>query len=160
MKQIFDSERISFVEVSEELADDYLVMVNDYERVNRFIGGDKKTYTQEQEIQWVRKKLQEKSTVYSMIDKKSRKFIGNIEFMDPAEDEAELGIAITGEMQDQGYGTEAIHAFIRYGVDQLGLKRIFLRTNPANHRARHVYEKCGFREYNRDEEHVYMELLR
>ena len=57
MKQIFDSERISFVEVSEELADDYLVMVNDYERVNRFIGGDKKTYTQEQEIQWVRKKL-------------------------------------------------------------------------------------------------------
>ena len=150
MKQILDSERISFVEVSEELADDYLVMVNDHERVNRFIGGDKKTYTQEQEIQWVRKKLEEKATVYSMIDKKSRKYIGNIEFMDLAEDEAELGIAITGEMQ----------ALIRYGMDQLGLKRIFLRTNPANHRARHVYEKCGFREYNRDEEHVYMELLR
>ena len=38
MKQVFGSSRISFVEVSESLIPDYLVMVNDYENVNRFIG--------------------------------------------------------------------------------------------------------------------------
>ena len=39
MKQVFESSRISFVEVSEQLVNDYLTMVNDYENINRFIGG-------------------------------------------------------------------------------------------------------------------------
>ena len=53
MDQVFESNRISFVEVSELLVNDYLDMVNDYENVNRFIGGKQKTYTAEQERKWV-----------------------------------------------------------------------------------------------------------
>ncbi len=120
MKQVFESQNISFVKVSEDLVNDYLVMVNDYEKVNRFIGGEKKTYTQEQEIKWVCKKLEEKAPVYSMIEKKTERFIGNIELMDLTEEQAELGIAITGEMQDQGFGKEAIRSLIEYGFDKLG----------------------------------------
>ncbi len=160
MKQIFTSERIRFVEVSEGLVNDYLAMVNDYEHVNRFLGGRDKAYTAEQEIQWVQKKLAEKAPVYSMLEKESGRFIGNIEFMDRTDSQGELGIAITADMQNQGYGTEAVLAMINYGMEQLGLKRIFLRTHPDNARARYVYEKCGFREYDRDDDHVYMEVLR
>ena len=80
--------------------------------------------------------------------------------MDPNDSEGELGIAITGEMQDQGYGTEAVLGMLKYAIDQLGLKRVFLRTNPQNTRAIRVYEKCGFRKYKQDLEHVYMEVLR
>ena len=160
MKHIFESDRISFVEVSEHLVNDYLTMVNDYENVNRFIGGKKKAFTAEQEIQWVREKLEEEALVFSMIDKSSGRFIGNIELMDPNDSEGELGIAITGEMQDQGYGTEAVLGMLKYAIDQLGLKRVFLRTNPQNTRAIRVYEKCGFRKYKQDLEHVYMEVLR
>ena len=160
MKQVFESDKISFVEVSECLVNDYLTMVNDYENVNRFIGGKKKSFTVEQELQWVQKKLEEKAIVFSMIDKASGRFIGNIELMDPNDSEGELGIAITAEMQDRGHGTEAVLAMVNYAIDHLGLKRVFLRTNPQNARAIRVYEKCGFRKYKQDSEHVYMEVMR
>ena len=160
MKQLFESDHISFVEVSELLVKDYLGMVNDYENVNRFIGGKKKAFTEEQELTWVREKLEEKAPVYSMIEKKSGRFIGNIEFMGLSETEAELGIAITGEMQNRGFGTEAVSAMVQYGFDYFGLKRVFLRTNPDNARAFHVYEKCGFVEYDRTDEHISMEIYR
>ena len=158
MKTVFESERICFVEVSESLIGDYLVMVNDMENVNRFIGGSHDPYTEEKEIRWVNKKLAEKAPVFSMIEKSTGEFIGNIELMDVSDTEGELGIAITAAKQEQGFGTEAVSALTRYGLDQLGLRRIFLRTNPANSRAIHVYEKCGFREYDRSDEHVFMEF--
>ncbi len=159
MKQIFESDNISFVEVSERLVPDYLIMVNDYEHVNRFIGGLRKTFTKEQEIEWVRGKQEENAPVFSMIEKASGRFIGNIELMDLSDTEGELGIAITAEMQDKGYGTEAVKVFVAYAMDRWGLKRVFLRTNPDNARAIRVYGKCGFREYDRSEKHVFMEVF-
>ena len=159
MKQIFESENIRFVEVSEALVADYLAMVNDMERVERFIGGRHEPFTAEQELRWVQKKREEKAVVFSMLEKAGCAFIGNIELMDLTEAEAELGIAITGDQQDRGFGTEAVSAVTRYGLERLGLKRIFLRTAHGNARAIHVYEKCGYREYDRTEEHVCMEFV-
>ena len=160
MKQIFESRNISFTEVSEELAEDYLRMVNDVEHVDRFIGGTHAPYTLEQELGWVREKLAEGATVFSMIEKKSGQFIGNVELMDMNETGGELGIAVTAEKQNMGYGTEAVAALTEYGMEGLGLRRIFLRTKPDNARAIRVYTKCGFREYRRTAEHVYMEITR
>ena len=156
MKQIFESERIRFVEVSKELVRDYLVMVNDYERVNRWLGGRRDAYTEAQELEWVEEKLAEKAVVFSMIEKSSGSFIGNIELMDVSDSVGELGIAVTGQMQNQGYGTEAVSALIRYALGTLGLNRVFLRTYPGNARAIHVYEKCGFRPYDRTESDLFM----
>ncbi len=160
MKQIFESENIRFVEVSERLVRDYLIMVNDFEHVQKYLGGKQEPYTEEGEIRWVKKKLEEKAFVFSMLEKKSGRFIGNVELMDAADGTGELGIAITAEMQDRGYGTEAVRAVTAYGMKQLNLHRVFLRTNPDNSRAIHVYEKCSFREYDRTEEHVFMEYIR
>ena len=145
MKQVFESDRIRFVEVSELLVPDYLVMVNDVEHVDRFIGGWHEPFTEEQEIRWVREKLREKAPVFSMIDRESGRFIGNIELMDVSASAGELGVAVTADQQDRGYGTEAVSAMTKYGMERLGLKRIYLRTNPDNARAIRVYEKCGFR---------------
>ena len=154
---VFESDRICFVRVSELLIGDYLVMINDYENVNRFIGASQPgPFTEEKEISWVRKKLENNETVFSMIDKENGAFIGNIELMDVSADSGELGIAITASMQDRGFGTEAVSALTEYGLKQLGLKRICLRAKPYNARALHVYEKCGFREYDRTDEHVFM----
>ncbi|MBR3397835.1 MAG: hypothetical protein IKG70_08355, partial [Lachnospiraceae bacterium] len=82
MKQVFESENIRFVEVSEQLIEEYLIMVNDYENVNRFLGGENKLYSPEQERNGVKEKLAEKAPVFSMIGKKNGEFIGNIEFFD------------------------------------------------------------------------------
>ncbi|MBR0199454.1 MAG: GNAT family N-acetyltransferase [Oscillospiraceae bacterium] len=159
MKQLFESERIRFVEVSEEQVPDYLRMVNDLEHVGRFIGRRTEPVSEEKERKWVREKLDEKAVLFSMIEKSSGAFIGNIELMDFTETEAELGIAITAAKQELGYGTEAIRAVTDYAFDQLVLKRVFLKVYPDNARAIRVYEKCGFREYGRTEEDVFMEIL-
>ena len=158
MKQLFESDRIRYVEVTEELVPDYLRMVNDLEHVGRFIGKRTEPVSEEKERKWVRKKQAEKALLFSMIEKSSGAFIGNIELMDLTDSEAELGIAITAAKQDLGYGTEAIRAVTGYAFDKLGLKRIFLKVYPDNGRAIRVYEKCGFREYDRTEEDVFMEL--
>ena len=160
MKQVFESERIRFVSVSEQLVGDYLAMVNDVERVGRWIGRRSEAVTEEQELGWVCKKLAEKAPIFSMIEKKSGAFIGNVELMDVHDSVGELGIAITAEMQDRGFGTEAVRAVTAYGMEHLGLHRIFLKVYPDNARARRVYEKCGFREYDRTDKDVFMELTR
>ena len=160
LKVIFESERISFAEVSELLTKDYLVMVNDIDHVERFLGGRHDPYTNEQEVSWVRKKLEEKAPVFSMIEKNSGQFIGNIELMRVSDSVSELGIAVTAEKQDKGYGTEAVSALTAYGMEHLGLEKIILRTRTDNARAIRVYEKCGFREYNRTGDHIFMEKSR
>lgn len=160
LRQIFESENISFVEVSEELIQDYLGMVNDIEHVDRFIGGWHEPYTEADEVRWVREQLAVQAPVFSMIEKKSGKFIGNIELMDVTETAGEIGIAITAKMQGKGYGTEAVKALTAYGMNTLGLKKVYLRTNLTNDRAIHVYAKCGFRETGRTDTQVYMEFCR
>ena len=160
MQTVFTSENIRFVRPTEELVPDYLVMVNDWERVGRLIGSRRDPIPEEKERRWVQKKLVEGAPVFSMLDKESGAFIGNIELMDIADGAGELGIAITAAMQDKGYGTEAVSAVVRYGMDQLGLRRIFLKVFPDNARAIRVYEKCGFREYDRTEDDVFMEVMK
>lgn len=160
MHFFFESEHISFVRVSEKLLPDYLAMVNDIEHVARFIGDRRDPLTEAKEKGWVRQKLAEEAVLFSMLEKDTGAFIGNIEFMDVADGAGELGIAITAQMQDKGYGTEAIPAMVRYGMDTLGLHRVFLKVYPHNARAIHVYEKCGFREYDRTDEDVFMEIIR
>ena len=151
------------MELSEDLVKDYLVMINDFENVQRFIrraSVQREPLTEEQEIAWVRKNLNEKSLAFSMLEKASGEFIGNVQFVHRNGDEAELGIAITANKQNTGYGTEAVAAIVSYGMEQVGLTRIYLSANPANARALHVYAKCGFREYDRNEEHVFMEITK
>lgn len=160
MTTVFTSENIRFVRVTEELVPDYLAMVNDWERVGKLIGSRRDPFTKQQERQWVQKKLAEGTPVFSMLDKGTGTFIGTIEFMDVQAEAAELGIAITAAMQDKGYGTEAVSAMVRYGMDTLGLHRVFLKVFPDNARAIRVYEKCGFREFDRTEDDVFMEIMK
>ena len=160
MTTVFTSENIRFVRVSEELVPDYLAMVNDWERVGKLIGSRRDPISEEKERRWVQKKLAENAALFSMLEKDTGAFIGNIELMDIADRAGELGIAITAAMQDKGYGTEAVSAMVRYGMDTLDLHRVFLKVFPDNARAIRVYEKCGFREYDRTEDDVFMEVTK
>ena len=158
MKRIFESDHIDYVEVSEQLVPDYLRMINDIEHVTRFIGMKNEPVSEEKERAWVRKKLANRDKVWSMIEKRTGAYIGNLELIPAADSVAELGIAITAAMQEKGFGTEAIRAIAAYGKQQLGLQRIILKVYPFNERAIHVYEKCGFKEYDRTETDIFMEL--
>lgn len=157
VKTVFESESILYTELSEELVKDYLAMVNDIEHVARLIGPRREPIPEEKEISWVRKKLAEGAHIFSMLEKETGEFIGNIELMDLEGGSGELGIAITHAKQEKGYGTEAIPAVCEYWAAELGLERITLKVYLDNARAIHVYEKCGFREYGRNEKEIFME---
>ena len=160
MRQVFESENIRFAELDERLVKDYLAMVNDMENVGRLIGSTR-TFTEEEEISWIRRKLENKFRIFSMIAKDTGEFIGNIEIMDVEGDETsgELGICITAKQQDRGFGSEAIPAMVKYAAKEYGLKRFMLKVFPFNDRAVHVYEKCGFKEYDRAPDDIFMEII-
>lgn len=59
---------------------------------------------------------------------------------------AVLGISIGEKGQwNRGLGTEAMRLISAYGFDTLNLHRIELQVYAGNSRARHVYERVGFR---------------
>ncbi|MCR4556693.1 MAG: GNAT family N-acetyltransferase [Saccharofermentans sp.] len=158
METVFESERILFVKPNMELIPEYLVMINDIEHVARFISDRREPYTLEEEQEYMRGKIEGGAAMYSMIEKSTGKFIGNTEFFDRREDDAEWGIVITYSMQDKGFGKEALKRMISYGFGELGLERIRLGVYIYNPRAVHVYESCGFKEYHRNKVDIFMDI--
>lgn len=160
MNVIFESENIIYVRPSFDLVPDYLEMVNDIDNVARFIGERSEPLTEQQEIDYIKDKMDNNATMFSMLEKGTNKFIGNIEFFNRVFEEAEWGIVITTSMQNKGYGTEALKRSVEYGFNELGLNRIYLGVYVNNPRAIHVYENCGFKEYERDDVDVFMEITK
>ena len=160
MNVIFESENIVYVRPSFDLVPDYLEMVNDIDNVARFIGERSEPLTEQQEIDYIKDKMDNNATMFSMLEKGTNKFIGNIEFFNRVFEEAEWGIVIKTSMQNKGYGTEALKRSVEYGFNELGLNRIYLGVYVNNPRAIHVYENCGFKEYGRDDVDVFMEITK
>lgn len=140
---IFESENILYVKLSENLIDDYLKMVNDPD-ISKFISHHPKKYSYEDEQQWVKNQLDKNAICFSMIEKKSSEYIGNIEIMEIKNNIGELGISITKDKQNKHYGYESIKAIIKYGSEKLNLQGMDLNVYDTNLRAIHCYEKVGF----------------
>lgn len=144
---VFSSSNINFVRVNEKLLDDYLVMVNDLE-IQRLISEKEKTYTRAGELSWIKEKLSNDDYVFSMIEKNTNKFIGNIELMDVSLESAEIGICITKGMQNKGYGSESLGKIVEYAFDYLKLKSLRAIVFSNNYRSMRMIEKYGFRKYD------------
>jgi len=160
MNVIFESENIIYARPSFDLVPQYLEMVNDIENVAKFIGERRTLLTEQEEIDYIKDKMDKDATMFSMLEKDTREFIGNIEFFNSVDDEAEWGIVITSKMQNKGYGKEALRRSVEYGFNELDLKRIYLEVYANNPRAIHIYENCGFKEYDRTDVDVFMEILK
>ena len=143
---IFESENIYYVRVSETLIEDYLKMVNDIS-VAKLISKNIRTYKYEDELDWINSKLEENAILFSMLEKDSGNFIGNIEMMNCNGHSAELGISITSEMQNKHYGLEGVKTLIDYGFNKLHLNEIDLIVFSSNKRAIKCYKNAGFNEY-------------
>ena len=142
-KMIFESENIYYIKLNRELINDYLEMVNNYE-VQKFISHNIKKYTYEEELKWVNDKLENKDIIYSMIEKNTGKFIGNIEIMDINNGIGEIGISIIPNMQNKHYGTESMKKIIEYGFNDLGLEELELNVFNDNYKAIKCYMNVGF----------------
>ncbi len=140
---VFESENIIYVKLNEKLINDYLIMINDPEVANK-ISKKNRTYTYEDELNWLKLKLQENAICFSMLEKHTGEFIGNIEIMGINNKIGELGITITPKKQNKHYGTEAIKALLKYAYEELNLEGKDLNVYSTNLRAIRCYEKSGF----------------
>jgi aminoglycoside 6'-N-acetyltransferase len=82
------------------------------------------------------------------------KIIGEIgyTFEDTDRIKASLDIKI-GEtsLWSRGLGTEALRLMVQYLFEKAGTKQIIVQPGEWNKRSRHLAEKCGFTEINREE---------
>ena len=63
--------------------------------------------------------------------------------------------------QNKGCGTRAIRLILDEMRSRFGCREVYLSTGPDNVRAKHVYEKCGFRSEHRmlDDEELFKIVL-
>lgn len=111
-----------------------------------------------QEEKWFERKLEDDDSELFAIETLDGNHIGNIELMDfqRIHRRAELGVVI-GEKEywGQGYGSDAIHALLRFGFEELNLHRIQLRVYEDNERGIRAYRKCGFQLEGRLRDAIY-----
>lgn len=158
---VFESENIYYIKLNEKLVNDYLTMVNDPEIATK-ISHEVHTVTYEQELDWVKTKLKEKALCFSMIEKSTGDFIGNIEIMGIKNNIGELGIVITAQKQDKHYGTESIKTLLKYAYEELTLDGMELNVYATNPKAIHCYEKIGFVKtgFGKTKEDIHMRISR
>ncbi|MDF2039894.1 GNAT family N-acetyltransferase [Cytobacillus oceanisediminis] len=60
-------------------------------------------------------------------------------------DNVDIGFAFLSTFQTQGYGFESASATLKYGHEQLGLKRILAITSLDNHASSRLLEKIGMK---------------
>ena len=140
---VFESERINFIKITERLVNEYLEMVNDIE-VQKYIGRSRRVYDLDGELKWIKSKIEDKSIIFSMIEKETNEFIGNIEILEIKNNIGEMGIAITPKKQNNHFGQESIKRFIDYSFNDLGLDGLELNVFNFNPRGIRCYEKVGF----------------
>ena len=144
---MIESENILFVPISERYIDDYLKMVNDYENVGIYISKQKRTFTYEEELIWLDEKRKSKAIIFTMLEKDTHNFIGNIEILEVNNNTANIGISITKEMQNKHYGSEALKSFINYCFNTLNLDEVDLEVYSHNKKGINCYQKVGFISY-------------
>lgn len=142
-KKILESDNLYYTNLSYDLIDDYLTMVND-PTIQQYIYKESKHFTYEDEKEWIKDRLDKNRISFSIIEKSSDSFVGNIEYLE----NYEMGVCLTNNFQNRHYGTESINRLIDYGYDVLKLDSIKLSVFSHNERAIHCYRKLGFEIYD------------
>ncbi|MEX0749816.1 MAG: GNAT family protein [Dehalococcoidia bacterium] len=92
------------------------------------------------------------------IETKDGVHIGSVGFhyVNPENRKATLGITIGDkEYWSKGYGTDAMLTMLRFGFEEMNLRRIDLSVDEDNERAIACYRRCGFVEEGRLREERY-----
>jgi len=99
---------------------------------------------------WLRTRhLQHDRADWAVLRRTDGAFLGEAVLNDLDAENASVDFRIWLSVQGRGYGSEATRLVLAYALDEVGLHRVALGVYAFNPRARHVYERCGFREEGR-----------
>lgn len=145
---IFETERLYLRPWSEQDADDLYEYAKD-PRVGPAAGWQVHTSV-ENSLEIIRNVLSAPET-YAVVRKEDEVSIGSIGLMmkedsdlDLRENEAELGFWIGRPFWGQGLIPEAANRILRYGFEDLSLKKIWCGYYDGNEKSKRAQEKCGF----------------
>ncbi|NYJ02252.1 RimJ/RimL family protein N-acetyltransferase [Nocardioides thalensis] len=83
--------------------------------------------------------------VWAVVDRATGDIVGEAVLNDLDPTNRWCNYRIWLAVRGRGYGSEATRLALDYAFDQVGLNRVELEVFDLNPRARHVYEKVGFR---------------
>jgi len=69
---------------------------------------------------------------------------------------AEFGIVLLPEYCKNGYGSEILNAFLKFGFDELGMHRVYGKCDELNIASARLMEKCGLSYEGTIREHVWL----
>jgi len=138
--------------------DDLLDFINSLVEEEADICRDKKA-TREEEADWLGRLLVEieKGVMIGVVAEVEGRVVANSEVKrrsGPMGHVGYLGIAIKAGYRNMGIGTEMMKTLIEESR-KMGLKVLVLEVFASNKRARHVYEKVGFKESGRIPKGIY-----
>lgn len=107
-----------------------------------------KPFTKEGHENWIRTMVDTGKVVQFIVEEaETGRPVGSVYFRDIDKEcrKAEYGIFIgEDDATGKGYGSEAAELAVRFGFEELGLHKIFLRVFADNPAAIRSYEKAGF----------------
>ncbi|QNF33892.1 GNAT family N-acetyltransferase [Adhaeribacter swui] len=76
----------------------------------------------------------------------AKKYIGDITLknIEKRVPKGEIGYYLDAAAEGQGLAYEALSAVVRFGFDQLGLNKLFIKMPVQNQRSYRLAERCGF----------------
>lgn len=153
-----DGRKVVFRTLRWEDLDDLTEMINSLIDEGADIVLNEKV-TKENETDWLARKLAEieKGETLMIVAEVDEKAVASIELRMKkgcSMHVGDIGLGIRKGYQNVGIGTEMLRTVISH-AEKLGLKMLTLTVFSTNKRARHVYEKVGFRETGRIPNYFY-----
>jgi len=110
------------------------------------VGTSPRRMSPDQRARWFDDIVQRQRQIPFAIDDEAGEMIGRIFLRHVRKEErsAVLGIDLHPDSLSQGYGTEALGAFLHHFFDNMGFERMLLSVAAHNDRARRCYESLGF----------------
>ncbi len=146
-ESILEGERVRLRPVEEADLSLFMRWFNDPDVRYWLSISDASELTLESEREWYEEMRSDPARVVWCIETRDGRPIGNLGLhaIDEAQGRATIGISIGEKEQwSRGYGTEAIRGALRYGFEEMGLRRVDLQVDEDNLRGIRCYEKCGF----------------
>lgn len=144
---MYSLNKISFTQVMTSDSDKLFKWINDPELVHfnsTFSPVDDLSHAE-----WFDRIRKDKSVrIFSIRKNENNELIGTCQLhsINLLHRTAELQIRIGETDQlEKGFGTDAVKLLLKFGFNELGLNRIFLRVFDSNERAIRVYEKAGMK---------------
>ena len=80
MSSKLESENLYYINVTKDLISEYLDMMNSKD-INKFLSFKDRLFTLEDESKWIDQRLLNNDIIFSIIEKNTNKFVGNISVM-------------------------------------------------------------------------------